>query len=367
MINPNLIQYIYEQCEKQLGIYAWGELKNRYALPFSSNQNILIVDIINEAELQELVRSLLKLYDEDKEIWLFNQPDAEFPAKDEEHLSLQTLKNKNDLPHKEIALFIPASNEKNSMLDFQELIAHLRSEKGCPWDREQTHRSLRPNLLEETFEVLHAIDIDNVADLQEELGDLLLQIVLHSQIALEDGEFNLEDVISGIERKLIYRHPHIFGDTLVSDAGEVIKNWEVLKAAERKTNHKRQGMLHSVPVDMPALTLAQSYQKRAARVGFDWETIEPVKLKVQEELTEVETAQGAEERAKELGDVLFAMVNLIRWYGVDAESALREAAGRFASRFEYIEECVQKQGKTFADYSLVELDTFWDEAKRQLK
>ena len=368
MINPNLIQYLYQQNPKQFAIYAWNEYKNRYALPFSSNENVLVVDIQDDAELHKLAAALMQLHNGDKEIIFFNEPDAEIPEKNREVVSLQHLLTDPITVQKNgCALFVPASGGKYSMADFQELIAHLRSENGCPWDREQTHQSLRPNLLEETYEVLHAIDINNVADLQEELGDLLLQVVLHSQIALEEHEFNLEDVISGIEKKLIYRHPHIFGDTSVSGAGEVIKNWEVLKAAERKNNHKKQSMLHSVPEDMPALALAQSYQKRAARVGFDWETIEPVKLKVQEEINEVETAQNEEERAKELGDVLFAVVNLVRWYGVDAESALREAAGRFASRFEYIEECVQKQGKTFADYSLVELDAFWDEAKRELK
>ncbi len=368
MINPNLIQYLYEQNPKQFGIYAWTEYKHHYTLPFSSNQNVLIVDIQDNVELHKLVTALMKLHDGDKEIILFNEPDAEDPDKNNESSSLQyLLTDPIAVRENGCALFVSATNGKYSMLDFQELIAHLRSENGCPWDREQTHQSLRPNLLEETYEVLHAIDTNNVVDLQEELGDLLLQVVLHSQIALEKHEFNLEDVISGIEKKLIYRHPHIFGDATVSGAREVIQNWEILKAAERKNSHKKQGMLRSVPDDMPALALSQSYQKRAARVGFDWEAIEPVKLKVQEEINEVEAAQNEEERAKELGDVLFAMVNLVRWYGVDAESALREAARRFARRFEHIEDCVEKQGKTFADYSLVELDAFWDEAKQKLK
>jgi len=367
MVNTELIEYILEQCKSQLSFFSWSEYKKRYALPFSSNQNVLIVDIPNQKDLQELSRVLLEIHDENKILTLFKYINEKNPQKNQLQISLKQLINQANTLDEENALFIPASPGKYSMLDFQELIAHLRSEDGCPWDREQTHQSLRTNLLEETYEVLNAIDRDNIQDLKEELGDLLLQVYLHAQISQESNEFNLEDIITGIEKKLIFRHPHVFTKTMVSDSETVLKNWEVLKAEERKNNHKKQSMLHSVPVDMPALALAQAYQKRAARVGFDWEMIEPVKLKVQEELSEVETAGNENERAKELGDVLFAVVNLTRWYGVDAESALREASRRFADRFEYIEGCVQKQGKTFADYSLVELDAFWDEAKRELK
>jgi tetrapyrrole methylase family protein/MazG family protein len=364
MLNREIIERVLELSENQLTITSYPELKNKYSPSFSSNQNVLIVDLPDSGDYDSLFQLLLKIHSKDHKVTLF-YPDSDERKQVNSVINSIAAIQKIRPSQQPVAIFIPGNKEKYSMLDFQELIAHLRAPEGCPWDREQTHQSLRPNLLEETYEVLNTIDEGDLGGMREELGDLLLQIVLHAQISSESENFNLEDVITGIEQKLIFRHPHIFGDKAVSGADEVIKNWEVLKAQERKENHKAQGILRSVPKDMPALSLAQAYQKRAARVGFDWETIEPVKQKVFEEFQEVDTATNDEDRAKELGDALFAMVNLIRWYGCDAESALREAAIRFANRFEYIEECVQKRGKTFADFTIAELDVFWEEAKKR--
>jgi len=362
MANIDIIHSALKLSQNHLMVIPFSDLKEKYYPPFSSNQNILIIDLLDPIHIDHFYQLLAKILPEDHPITLFVHSAAAQGSFQSETLTLtEAKKNKKGI----LAIYIPAAKIKNSMLDFQELIAHLRSPEGCPWDREQTHDSLRPNLLEETYEVLHAIDEEDITGMREELGDLLLQIVLHAQIASENEKFNLEDVITGIEQKLIFRHPHIFGDKTVFGADEVLKNWEVLKAQERKENHKAQGILRSVPKNMSALSLAQAYQKRAARVGFDWETIEPVKQKVAEEFREVDAAANDVERAKELGDVLFATVNLIRWYGCDAESVLREAAERFANRFEYIEECVQKRGKTFADFTLAELDAFWEEAKKK--
>lgn len=263
------------------------------------------------------------------------------------------------------ALYLPAMGKETSFEEFQALIAHLRSPEGCPWDREQTHQSLRTNLLEETYEVLTALDADDPAALREELGDLMLQVVLHAQIASELGEFKMGDVLTGIHRKIVRRHPHVFGDLRLDSSDRVVRNWEQLKAAERRANgeHEVKGLLEGVPKALPALTQAQAYQARAARVGFDWREIAPVVEKVREELDELLQANDGSEREDELGDLLFAVVNLARWYRVDAESALRRTNERFYRRFKYIEEKARQSGRDLHQMSLEEMDVFWEEAK----
>lgn len=262
-------------------------------------------------------------------------------------------------------LYLPPMAKETSFEEFQALIAHLRSPEGCPWDREQTHQTLRTNLLEETYEVLTALDADNPATLREELGDLMLQIVLHAQIASEFGEFKMTDVLAGIHRKIVRRHPHVFGNIKLDSADRVVRNWEALKAAERRANgeHEIKGLLEGVPKALPALSQAQAYQARAARVGFDWSEIAPVVEKVREELEELLHAGNGEEREAELGDLLFAVVNLARWYKVDAESALRRTNERFYRRFTYIEEKARQSGRDLHQMSLEEMDVFWEEAK----
>ena len=264
------------------------------------------------------------------------------------------------------ALYVPALSPDSSLESFQEVIARLRAPDGCPWDREQTHLSLRKYLIEETFEVVEALDQENMDALCEELGDLLLQVVLHAQIALEDGDFDLADVLAGINRKLVRRHPHVFANTAVDGVEGVLANWQKIKAEEHaeKGDDQRKGVLDGIPPAMPALICAQELQSRAARVGFDWGDVEPVMAKVEEELEEVRTAESAGERVKELGDLLFAVVNLVRWYDGDAEAALRQTNGRFQSRFAYIEAKATEAGRDLNDMSLAEMDVFWDEAKR---
>lgn len=254
-----------------------------------------------------------------------------------------------------------------SIKRFQEMISRLRAPDGCPWDREQTHRSLRTNLLEETYEVLEAIDQNDSEHLREELGDLLLQIVLHTQIATERGEFTLSEVIYDINNKITHRHPHVFGKNKAKNIQGVLKNWEKLKDEERNHNGIKEftSILSSIPKQLPSLSIAQKYQERAARVGFDWEEIDPVFKKVDEELAEVkgaETKQGLEE---ELGDLLFAVVNLVRWNGFDAESALRLANSKFLGRFEYIEKTISARGEALTDSTLTELDILWEQAKQK--
>ena len=263
------------------------------------------------------------------------------------------------------ALYVPALGSSSSFEGFQEVVAHLRAPDGCPWDREQTHLSLRPYLLEETYEVLAALDEEDHAALQEELGDLLLQIVLHAQIAGEYGEFSMVDVLQGIQEKLIRRHPHVFSDLEVKDQQTVLENWEKLKLAERDDiDQEVNGVLKGVSSALPALVQAETFQQRVNRVGFDWPNIQGVFEKISEELLEVQQAETSDEYEDEIGDLLFAVVNLARWYKVDAESALRAANAKFRQRFEDLEAEVRSQGKDVAKLNLDELDRLWNTVKR---
>lgn len=264
------------------------------------------------------------------------------------------------------ALYVPPLGEGTSFEAFQEVVARLRAPDGCPWDREQTHASLRPHLLEEAYEVLAALDSGEVAKMMEEFGDLLLQIVLHAQIASEEGEFGMADVLSNIRAKIIRRHPHVFGDVQVDSVRQVLQNWESLKETERRDDPKRdKGLLDGVPLALPALAQAQEYQERAARVGFDWPTMEGVLEKIAEEVEEIKAAREDERLAAEIGDLLFALVNLVRWKKVDAESALRGANQRFRARFAFIEAGARLQGKRLQDLTLEEMEALWQEAKQQ--
>ncbi len=217
--------------------------------------------------------------------------------------------------------------------------------------------------MEESYEALEAIDSGNSASMCEEFGDLLLQIVLNAQIASEAGHFNMTDVVKGIHHKITSRHPHVFGDLELKDVNGVLENWERLKEKERGKKKEDKGLLDGVPLSLPALTQAQEYQDRAARVGFDWPEIEGVLEKVVEEIQEVKTANNQEELADEIGDLFFALVNLARWKKVDAESALREANLKFKKRFAYVEQGAKGQGRSLSDMTLEEMDALWNEAK----
>ncbi len=245
-----------------------------------------------------------------------------------------------------------------------DIIARLRAPDGCPWDRKQTHASLRENLLEECYEVLHALDEEDSGKLCEELGDLLMQVVLHSQIATEAGEFELGDVISSINTKLIHRHPHIFGSQKVQGAEEVAHNWEVLKQEEREAG---TSMLDSVPRQMPALGYSQEIQRRVAQVGFDWEDIDGVIDKLAEEVGEFKRAESQERKGQEFGDLLFTLANIARRLGVDSEAALRQANQRFYQRFTYMEEVCRQRGINLGELSFDEQNILWEEAKKKVE
>ncbi|MCL6519755.1 MAG: nucleoside triphosphate pyrophosphohydrolase [Armatimonadetes bacterium] len=241
----------------------------------------------------------------------------------------------------------------------------LRAPDGCPWDREQTHQTLKKYLLEETYEVLEAIDAGNLAELKTELGDLMLQIIFHAQIAAEEGVFNIKDVLEAISEKLIRRHPHVFGDVKVACAEEVLHRWEEIKACE-PGYEKRKSILDGVPRTLPALARAMEISKRAAGAGFEWPDMHAVLEKVREEISELENEiqVGNKERiADEIGDLLFTVVNVARWAKVDPEDALRRMTDRFIERFKQIEEVAQSSGRQLSQMSIEEMDAIWDRAK----
>lgn len=271
-------------------------------------------------------------------------------------------------------IYIPANREeeiqRRSFARLHEIVGILRSPEGCPWDREQTHDSLRKNLIEETYEVLETIDEDDPDHMKEELGDLLLQIMLHSQMEEEVGTFTVYDVIEGLNDKLIFRHPHVFGDKAAGNAEEALRNWDGMKAEEKRRKGiqpERESALSGVPRDLPALMKAYKLQKKAAKVGFDWDNIEEVLAKIAEELEELRQAiqEGTgEERMLELGDLLFAAVNAARFIDADPEEALTRTNRKFVERFRYIEDSLHKQGRTASDSTLDEMERLWQEAKR---
>ena len=257
------------------------------------------------------------------------------------------------------------SNEQLS--EFQtlvDIVALLRAPGGCPWDREQTHESLKRNLLEETHEALEAIDGGDPEVLTEELGDLLVQIAFHADIAREAGTFEMGDVVERINRKLIRRHPHVFADEKVSDAREVERNWERIKAEERAASGNRKSPVDGIPASLPALVAAQLMQDRVARAGFEWDDISGVLDKLTEEVEELRRAETQEEKVHELGDVFFVLVNLSRWIDTHAEDVLRQANNRFRSRYLGMEQLASERGLDFESLPLVEKEGLWQEVKR---
>ena len=246
------------------------------------------------------------------------------------------------------------------------VIATLRGENGCPWDREQTHTSLKSTLIEETYETVEAIDSGDPKKLKEELGDLLLNIMLQAQIAAENQDFDIYDVIDTLTEKLIRRHPHVFGDVHVDNAEEVVKNWEAIKSQEAGYED-RKSVLDGVPNALPALLRGQKIQKRAARVGFDWDNIADVVAKMDEELAEVKESlhnNDSDAAEMEIGDLLFAVVNLCRFVDLQAEETLRKSNRKFIARFKRMETELEKQGKTFTEQTLAELDEIWEKVKK---
>jgi len=251
----------------------------------------------------------------------------------------------------------------DSIKELIEVMKTLRSENGCPWDKEQNHISLKPYLIEEAYEVIDAIDKANDEELKEELGDLLLQIIFHAQIAAEEGRFNIYDVAATIVDKLKRRHPHVFGNAKVSGTDEVLSNWEIIKKSEGK-----ESVLEGLPASLPALLKARRIQEKVSRVGFDWSDAKGAIEKLEEEIGELKRCieNGKQvEIEEEIGDILFSVVNVARLLKVDAEGALRKTIDKFISRFRYIESEIKKRGdRKIEEYSIEELDEMWEDSKK---
>jgi tetrapyrrole methylase family protein/MazG family protein len=340
-------------------------LSTAHLPPYPPDVPALIIGVDSRELALQVKIVLLGVYPKEHEILLVN-----LAKNDVVSLRLVDLADEKNLDAYLIpptCLYLPPLTEGMSFESFQEIVAHLRAPNGCPWDREQTHESLRKHLLEESYEAIAAIDSGDFNAMREEFGDLLLQVMLHSQIACEEDHFTVNDVVKGVYDKIIRRHPHVFGDVKVGGVDGVLQNWEKLKEGERKSNgEKEKGMLDGVPVALPALSQAQEYQDRAARVGFDWPVIDGVLDKIREEIEEIKRAETDWQLADEIGDLFFVLVNLARWKKVDAESALRGTNMKFKKRFGYVESNARKQGRYLSDMNLEEMDALWNEAKKEV-
>ena len=341
------------------------QLAEAHVPPFPPDAPAIIAQVHSQPIASELKLTLMEVYPDEHPVQLVHA--AGTPEQVIESVRLYEIDRS---PHIGLltSLYLPPMAPGSSFEAFQEIIAHLRAPDGCPWDREQNHQTLRTNLLEETYEALTALDANDPRGMQEEFGDLLLQIVLHAQIANEYGEYRMAEVIQHIYDKIVRRHPHVFGDVQVDSIGHVLQNWEKIKAAERKAakedGEAAKGLLDGVALALPALSQAQEYQARAARTGFEWPQVQDVVDKICEESQEFINAPDHAERVYEIGDLIFALSNLARHYHIDAESALRETNARFKRRFGHIEQTAHQQGKALSDFTLDEMLALWQEAKR---
>ncbi len=333
----------------------------RRALPNLANGTI-ITQVYDREMASEVKLTLNEALGDDFEIVLLNR--LGLLEERVVSLPLYELDRQKDIDYLTSIYVPPAKNCSGRLEALEEILAKLRSENGCPWDREQTSLSLRNKLLEEAYEVIEAIDLEDAELLQEELGDLLLHIAFQARIAQEQGDFAMHDVVRGICEKLIRRHPHVFGNASAKTSQEVADNWEKIKKAEKK---ERQSALDGIPKDLPALMRAQKMQKKAAAVGFDFHSLPEAWKKFEEEKDELKEAvqAGESEHIKEeYGDLLFSLVNVGRFLKLDCEQTLREAAQKFLRRFLYVEARVKASKKRWSEFSLAQLDEFWLAAKQ---
>lgn len=361
-----------EPCFRALGLDPFDgisladglDLARRYSPDFPPDKPALVAQVYSREVASEVKLTLGSVYPDTHPVVLVHA--AGTMEEHAEHLALYEIDRSRSIGLLS-ALYVPPLDSDTSLEGFQNIVAHLRAPEGCPWDREQTISSMRNNLLEETYEVLEAMDGGDMDSLAEELGDLLLIVCMLAQMAMEDGDFGMADVIQSIHRKIVRRHPHVFGEIEVNGTGEVLRNWEEIKAGERRSKggtEERKGILDGINPALPALTRAQKFQDRAAHVGFDWPDIGGVREKLAEEWREVaEADQG--ELEHELGDLLFSMVNLIRWHNLDAESALRLANQRFQERFGRMEQMAAREKRKLADMTIEELERLWQKAKEE--
>lgn len=329
-------------------------------------QHILIAQVYDTFSASEVKLTLMEKYDDEYPVTVVT---AAGSAQEQiVTVPLYELDQSVEVNNLTTVYVPPVKSQEEALKDwttFRQIIATLRGPNGCPWDQKQTHESLKKYLLEEAHEYLAAIDAEDDFAMIEELGDVLLQVFLHAQIGEDEGYFTLEDVLASISEKMIRRHPHVFGDVAVEDADDVVANWEAIKAEEKGTSDKP--LLDEEYRASSALQTAYNYQKRAAKVGFDWPDVDGAWDKFVEEWQEFrqEVTKGSNaSRLDEFGDVLFTLVNLARFYKLSPEEAMLHANEKFARRFGYVEEQVKISGKSFSDFTLEQLDAFWNEAKR---
>jgi len=332
------------------------ELAARHHPPLNPDLPALIGQVYSRALAADLKLTLMNQYPDDHPVVLVHA--AGTGQQRTVHLPLYEL-DRQEVDHL-TTLYVPPMPAVSGFEGLQDTVAHLRGPDGCPWDRQQTHESLRAGLLEEAYEAVEAIDAGDMDGLREELGDLLLQVLLQTQIATEEGDFRMADVIAGIDAKLKHRHPHVWGGVVVSGADEVLARWERLKREEKG---ERSSLLDGVPRALPSLLQAYLYGERAAHVGFDWADATGVMEKVREEMAELETARTEEEVEAEFGDLLFALANLARHLGVEPEAALRQANARFARRFRAMEDLARRRGLDLARMDLDGMESLWQVVK----
>ncbi len=333
-------------------------------LPASLSTGLVVTQVFSPYIASELKLSLMERLQDEAPVTVARH--LGLPDESVESIPLFELDRQAGFDHLTSVYVPPCSplQETFSLGPLVEVMARLRSPEGCPWDNEQTHSTLRRYIIEEVYEVLEAIDEKDPAHLCEELGDLLLQIVFHARMAEESGDFSVQDVVDTVTEKLIRRHPHVFGDISVQDAAEVIVNWDAIKRREKAA--KPQSALDGVPKGLPALLRANKLQLKAAKVGFDWDDVAPVWAKVAEELGELREAAELGDTAKiedELGDVIFAAVNLGRFLGVEAEVALNGTNNKFVRRFQQVEAAIRTKGLKWKDLDLAAMDVLWEAAK----
>lgn len=329
---------------------------------------LLFTQVYNKMIAAELKLDLMEFYSEEHLVTIVKA--AGIPEKEQIlNIPLYMLDRQECIDHL-TSLYIPnENNPRASFASLVEVMNRLRGIDGCPWDKEQTHESLKRYLIEETYEVLDAIDEGDMHKLAEELGDLLLQIVFHGQIAKENADFDINDVVNGITQKMIRRHPHVFGELHIDTSAEVEMTWEKIKDKEKEKEHTQGevSILGDIPKNMPALLRSEKIQKKAARVGFDWPDMEGPWLKVMEELDELKEALDLKNELsirEEVGDLFFAIVNICRFLDIDPEEALQKTNNKFTKRFAHIENHVQQNKLQWEELNLQELDNLWDEAKK---